>query len=96
MNGMLDNNSSFGLAFGNASSYNNGLSAKFAGMKVQNEYDGTNVVEAVNSLRTDINEIKSEIATLGFYVDGKQMATAIADPMSSALNKIAVNTGRGV
>ena len=96
MNGMLDNNSSFGLAFGNATSYNNGLSAKFAGMKVQNEYDGTNVVEAVNSLRTDINEIKAEITTLGFYVDGKQMATAIADPMSSALNKIAVNTGRGV
>lgn len=96
MNGMLDNNSSFGLAFGNAASYNNGLSAKFAGMKVQNEYDGTNVVEAVNSLRTDINEIKAEITTLGFYVDGKQMATAIADPMNSALNKIAVNTGRGV
>lgn len=96
MNGMFDNNSSYGLAFGNANAYNNGLSAKFAGMKVQNEYDGTNVVEAVNGLRNDITEIKAEIATLGFYVDGKQMATAIADPMSSALNKIQVNTGRGV
>ena len=96
MNGMLNNNSSFGLAFGNAASYNNGLSAKFAGMKVQNEYDGTNVVEAVNGLRTDIEEIKAEISTLGFYVDGRQMATAIADPMSSALNKIAVNAGRGI
>lgn len=96
MNGMFDNNSSYGLAFGNATAYNNGLSAKFAGMKVQNEYDGTNVVEAVNSLRNDISEIKTAMGTLGFYVDGKQMATAIADPMSSALNKIAVNTGRGV
>lgn len=96
MNGMFDNNSSYGLAFGNATAYNNGLSAKFAGMKVQNEYDGTNVVDAVNSLRNDISEIKTAMGTLGFYVDGKQMATAIADPMNSALNKIAVNTGRGV
>lgn len=96
MNGMFDNNSSYGLAFGNVAAYNNGLSAKFAGMKVQNEYDGNNVVEAVNSLRNDISEIKTAMGTLGFYVDGKQMATAIADPMSSALNKIAVNTGRGV
>ena len=96
MNGMFDNNSSYGLAFGNATAYNNGLSAKFAGMKVQNEYDGVNVVDAVNSLRNDISEIKTAMGTLGFYVDGKQMATAIADPMNSALNKIAVNTGRGV
>lgn len=62
----------------------------------QSYYDGTNVVDAVNGLRNDISDIKGTLSTLGFYVDGKQMATAIADPMSSALNKIAVNTGRGV
>ena len=95
MNGLMTRNSSFGLAFGAANGYNANLAAKFA-PKNQNDYDGSNIVDAVNSLRSDINGIKDTLGSIGFYVDGRQMATAIADPMHKELNDINVRTGRGV
>ena len=96
MNGMLDNNSSFGLAFGAANGYNRTLAIRNAAMNVDTEYDGTNVVEAIDGLRTDLANMQASLNTLGFYVDGKQMATAIANPMNKALTDISVRVGRGV
>ena len=96
MNGMLDNNSSFGLAFGAANGYNRTLAIRNAAMDVDTDYDGTNVVEAIDGLRTDLANMQASLNTLGFYVDGKQMATAIANPMNKALTDISVRVGRGV
>ena len=96
MDGMLAANNTFGLAFGAARSYNTTLAARNAATDISEPYDGSNVVEAVNNLKTDVDEMKVLIGNLGFYVDGKQMATAMANPMSKALNDISVRTGRGV
>ena len=96
MNGMMSSNNTFGLAFGAASAYNTSLANRNAAFDISEQYDGTNVVEAVGELRTDIDDLKALIGNLGFYVDGRQMATAIANPMNKALNDITVRTGRGV
>ena len=93
-NNLLSNN---GFVMGSraAAGFNRGLSMKYA-QENQNGYDDSNVVEAITSLRNEVNNLNGSLETLGFYVDGKQVATAIADPMQTALNKIAVSTGRGV
>lgn len=96
MNTMMDANTSFGLALGAMSGYNRNLAARNAALDISGQTEDTAVVEAVNELRTDLNDIKGMLGNLGFYVDGKQIATAIADPMSSELDKISVRTGRGV
>ena len=98
MDGMLNNNSSFGLAFGAANGYNYNLGARnnMLNPELNTVYDDTNVVNAIGELRSDIDTMIGIVGSLGFYVDGKQMATAIADPMHKALNDISVQTGRGV
>lgn len=96
MGGMFNGNNSFGLAFGARNGFNENLAARNLAMNVQNDYDGTNVVDAINGLRQDITGLQEAMNNMGFYVDGRQMAKAIANPMNDELNDISLRTGRGV
>lgn len=96
MGGMFNGNNSFGLAFGARNGFNDNLAARNLAMNVQNDYDGTNVVDAINGLRQDITGLQEAMNNMGFYVDGRQMAKAIANPMNDELNDISLRTGRGV
>jgi hypothetical protein len=96
MGGMFNGNNSFGLAFGARNGFNDNLAARNLAMDVQNDYDGTNVVDAINGLRQDITGLQEAMSNMGFYVDGREMAKAIADPMNNELNDISLRTGRGV
>lgn len=96
MGGMFNGNNSFGLAFGARNGFNDNLASRNLAMDVQNDYDGTNVVEAINGLRQDITGLQEAMNNMGFYVDGREMAKAIADPMNNELNDISLRTGRGV
>ena len=96
MGGMFNGNNSFGLAFGARNGFNENLAARNLAMDVQNDYDGTNVVDAINGLRQDITGLQEAMTNMGFYVDGRQMAKAIANPMNDELNDISLRTGRGV
>ena len=95
MDSMFNARNSLYMANGARGAFNAGLANKYTN-DIQNGYDDTNVVNAITELRTDIDDLKMIVGTLGFYVDGKQMATAIANPMHKALNDISVQTGRGV
>ena len=87
---------SFGLAFGASSAYNNNLANKFAPVETDNGYDNSDVVDAITGLRQDVNGLKSAFEGIGFYVDVREMAKAIANPMNDELNDISLRTGRGV
>ena len=97
LDGMFTNRSSFGLAFSNASAYNNNTAAKFAAMnQTPNGYDDTRVVDAITRLGNDISNLKESMSEMGVYIDKKTLVGAIADPMHEELDKINVSTGRGV
>ena len=93
---MSGRKASFGLAFGASSAYNNNLAAKFAPVDNTVTTDNTEVVDAITGLRQDVEDLKGALSGLGFYVDGREMAKAIANPMNDELNDISIRTGRGV
>ena len=95
MDQMFNNKSSYYMANGARNAFNSALASKNS-MSIDETYDDTEIVEAVNGLRTDVEVLTNTLGSLGFYVDGRQMASAIADPMHKELNDIYVKTGRGV
>ena len=96
MGSMLGGNSLFGLAFGTGRAFNNNLAARNLALTEDSAYDGNNVVDAINGLRSDVNALETAMTNMGFYVDGREMAHAIAKPMNNELNDIYIREGRGV
>lgn len=97
MDSMFGSRNTYDISERALNSFNGALGARNNMLNPEpNTYDDTNVVNAIGELRTDIDTMIGIVGSLGFYVDGKQMATAIADPMHKALNDISVATGRGV
>ena len=96
MDGLVNTRSSFGLAFGAGRDFNANLAARNIASTEDVTYDGNNVVDAINGLRSDVNALETAMSNMGFYVDGREMAHAIAKPMNNELNDIYIREGRGV
>lgn len=96
MGAMMGGSTTYGLALGAGMGYNSNLAARNAALGGSDIYDGTNVVEAINGLRGDMNAMKDAMANMGFYVDSREMAKVMAKPMNSELNDIYIREGRGV
>lgn len=95
MDSMFASRNSYNMVNGAKNMFNDNLASRNA-MDIQNTYDDTNVVNAIGELRTDVDTMIGIVGNLGFYIDGRQVASAIADPMQKELHDISVQTGRGV
>ena len=88
-------NGSYAMAATAGGGFNRGLANRFSTTD-QSTYDDTNVVEAINGLRAEMTTMEQALNGLGFYVDGREMAKALAKPMNNELNDISLRAGRGV
>lgn len=95
MDSMFASRRSYNMVNDAKNTFNDNLASRNA-MDIQNTYDDTNVVNAIGELRTDVDTMIGIVGNLGFYIDGRQVASAIADPMQKELHDISVQTGRGV
>lgn len=94
INGMFGGGA-FGLALGAGSGFNAMLAARNA-YPIQNEFDDSRTVDAINSLRSEISDMREAIMGMGVYLDSRTLVGQIAEPMSNEMNRINVKVGRGV
>lgn len=92
---MMSTDSSLKLASIDGALTNASLALKNARLD-QASYDGSNVVDSINGLTSEVSALRGEVGDMSVTIDSRKLVGAIQKPMNRALGKKAVYERRGV
>ena len=95
IDGMMSTDSSLKLASIDGALTNASLALKNARLD-QASYDGSNVVDSINGLTSEVSALRGEVGDMSVTIDSRKLVGAIQKPMNRALGKKAVYERRGV
>ena len=97
MDSMFDSRSSFDIAENTMNSFNRALGARNLALEqMQNPYDDTNTINAINSLNGEVSTLKGAIEGMQVVIDGRALVGQIATPMDKALGRRTITGRRGI